>query len=225
MPGRRWDRRKPAAAALCIVVFGALALAGCSSSGTQYVKSSEDHTYFKLPSGWKQFDEQSLIQDNEKLSNEQKDQILNTSWRLGFDASPEPHVDHVFATNSAFPVGFAEVDQLSASDRDAVSDETLRNQFIPVDQLSQNNQLDVLSYESVNRSGGFHGIRFRARVHSAPDSPIYAQGPAFTIEQISFVNQAHDKSYSLITMCSSKCFEKNTSRIEGVLDSWTVEES
>jgi len=223
MPGRRWGPRR--SATLTAITVCLFALAGCSSSGSQYVKSTENRTYFKVPTGWKLFDEQQLIQDNKDLSADQKDKILNSSWRVGFDASPEPQPQHVFAPHSGFPVGFAEVDHLSGGDSDAVSDESLRNQFIPVDQLVQNKQLDVLDYQNVNRGGGFHGIRFRARVHSAPDSPIYAEGPAFTIEQVSLVNQAHDKSYSLITMCSAKCFEKNTGRIEGIMDSWTVEES
>ncbi|MFI5046327.1 MAG: hypothetical protein ACHQIG_04620 [Acidimicrobiia bacterium] len=225
MPGRRSWSHRSAAWGTCLAVIGALALAGCSGSGSQYVKSTEDHTYFKVPSSWVLFGERKLISQDTQLSGEQKDKILKSSWRTAFDASPEPQVQHVFASNSAFPTGFAVVDKLSSDDADQVSDLVLRNQFVPVDKLVQSKQLDLLGYEAVNRSGGFHGIRFRARITSAPDSEVYAEGPAFTFEQISLVDQEHAKSYSLLVMCSSKCFESHTDRIEGVVDSWTVEKS
>lgn len=225
MPGRRSTRRNHAALGGSFAVVAALLLAACSGSGTQYVSNNDDRTYFKVPAGWKLFDERELIDRNEDLSKEQREEILSTSWRTAFDANPSPKLNHLFSTNSSYPTGFALVDQLTPDASDAISDQTLRNAFLPVDQASEANQLTVLAYENLNPGGGFHGIRFRARITSAPDSEVYAEGPAFTFEQISLVDQAREKSYSLIVLCSSKCFEKHTDRIEGVVDSWTVKES
>jgi hypothetical protein len=226
MPGRR-STRNGAALLPCIAAAAAvaLALAACSSSGDQYVENSDDRTYFKVPGGWKLYSEETLIEQNDELSEEQREQVLSSSWRTAFDASPDPDVQHLFATDSSFPTGFALVDQLSQEATDTVSDQVLRNQFIPVDAAGDAGQLEMLSYENVNQGDGFHGIRFRARISSMPESEVYPEGPAFTFEQVSLVDQARERSYSLIVMCSSRCFEKHTSRIHGVVDSWTVEES
>ncbi|HEX5586590.1 MAG TPA: hypothetical protein VFZ17_04735, partial [Acidimicrobiia bacterium] len=217
MPVRR-SASIPRAGIRCLLAALALAFltVACSGSGQQYVKSSDDRTYFKVPDGWKLYDEGSIIGGNKDLSDEQRDNILSTSWRTAFDASPEPNLHHLFSAATLYPTGLALVDHLSPDDADAVSDQVLRNDFLPVDNASDAGQLEMLSYERVNPGGGFHGIRFRARITSMADSEVYAEGPAFTFEQISLLNQARDKSYSLIVMCSSTCFEKHADRIEGV---------
>ena len=49
----------------------ALAVAGaaCSSSGYHYVKNSDDRTYFKVPDGWKLYDEDELTARGSRLVN------------------------------------------------------------------------------------------------------------------------------------------------------------
>jgi hypothetical protein len=221
MPGRRWVRRKHAAVVLCLALFGAL-VAGCSGSGTQYVSNSGDHTYFKVPAGWKLYDEKAVVDSMADLSPEQRDHVLDTSWRTVFDANPKPSLGHFAKTGSKFPAGYAVVATNSSDTQDQISDQSMRNQFLAVDELSNAGQLTVLGYDSVNKGNGLHGIRIRARVTSKPDSEIYPQGDAFTFEQISLTDQTREKSYSLIVMCSSRCFEKHADRIEGIVDSWTV---
>jgi len=225
MPGRRSTSRRSAAWVLALALVAALALAGCAGSGTQYVSNSADHTYFKVPSGWKLFGEKTIVDANHALSKDQRNQILDTSWRTAFDASPRPSLQHLANADAAFPTGYAIVDTLSAKDSDTMSDSAMRNMFFQVDTLYDAQQLKMLSYQSVDRGNGLHGVRLRARVKSDPSSKVYAEGPAFTFEQVTLVDQSRTKTYSLIVVCSSTCFEKQTDRIEGVVDSWTVKAS
>ena len=209
----------------CSLLAGALVLAACGGSGEQYVKNGEDHAYFRVPGEWKLYDEKHVIDNTDDLSEEQRDKILENTWRTAFDASPDPELRNLFSGSARYPTGFALVQPLSGQSQDEVSDLAMRNQFVPVDEALEGGQGDLLAYEMLNLDDGFHGIRFRARIHSDPESQIYSEGPAFTFEQISLLNQAKDKMYSMFVMCSSKCFEGHTDRITRVIDSWTVEES
>jgi hypothetical protein len=221
MPGRRSTRRTPAAVVLCLALFGALGLAGCSSD-SQYVSNKSDHTYFKVPVGWKLFGEQQVVDATPNLSAKQRTQKLDSSWSTVFDADPKPSLGHWPLPSARYPSGYAVVASNSVGTADQLSDESMRNQFLSVDELSSSKQLEVLSYEQVNKGSGLHGIRIRARVSSKADSSYYPQGATFTFEQISLTNQARDKSYSLIVLCSATCFQRNSKKIEGVMNSWTV---
>jgi hypothetical protein len=223
MPVRR-SMRIRASSVLCVIVAVAFVAAACGGSGQQYVKNSDDHAYYKVPDDWKLFDEKSILANTDDLSDEQREQILSSSWRTGFDASPQPDIGHLLRSSAQYPTGFARVSPLSFDDADTVSDKELRNEFVDIDKAIDAGQVEMVAYDSENRDGGFHGIRFRARINAAPESEVYAEGPAFTIEQISLLNQAKDKKYSMLVVCSAKCFETNAGRIKDVVDSWTVQE-
>ena len=162
MPGRRSTSRSTAAWATCLALLVALGLAGCSSSGSQYVSNSQDHTYFKVPANWKLFGEKTIIDSNTGLSTDQRNQILDTSWRTAFDASPQPKLQHLADASAAFPTGYSMVETLSSKDADEISDLAMRNKFFDVDKLYDAQQLKMLRYESVEKGGGFHGVRIRA---------------------------------------------------------------
>ena len=45
------------------------------------------------------------------------------------------------------------------------------------------------------------------------------------VNQIAMLDQGTTKVYALAVVCSVDCYDRNQSRIEQVMDSWTVEES
>jgi hypothetical protein len=219
---RRQGRVRWAVAAL--LVAACCGLAACAGSGYNYVKSSVQSAYLKVPSGWKLYDQKTLLSFQRDLSEEQRDRLLDTSWQTAFDASPDPSVEHVLS-RAAHPAGLAMVSPLSPSDSDGVSDGALRNLFFPVDEANNDDRLTVLKYEIIDREGGFHGIRIVARMVVSETSSSQAyEGKAITFDQIALVDQAREKIYAVAVACSAKCYERDSAKIKQVVDSWTVKE-
>jgi hypothetical protein len=221
MSPRQGRVRWAVAALLVAACFG---LVSCASSGYNYVKSSVNSAYLKVPSGWKLYDQKELLSFQRDLSEEQRDRLLDTSWQTAFDASPDPSVEHVLS-RAAHPAGLAMVSPLSPSDSDGVSDSALRNLFFPVDEANNDDRLTVLDYEIIDREGGFHGVHIVARMVVNATSPSQAyEGKAITFDQIALVDQERSRIYAVAVACSAKCYEKNNGKISQVVDSWTVKE-
>jgi hypothetical protein len=199
-----------------VAVSGAL-LGACSSSGYHYVKSSEDHTYLKVPDGWKLYGESDVLKILFKnLSPAQREQRLDTSWQVAFDASPKPNLDkHIADAKAKDPVGIASVEELDFSTSDTVSTEGLRNYFFPIDQATQDGTGEVLNYEPVELDDGFHGIHLVANIQDT-------KGHVITFDQTSVVDQTTSKLYTLLITCGANCYEKHKDKIERVVNSWTV---
>ncbi len=216
-PVRAWPR--PAALAAAVVVGGALLLTSCAGTGFHYVKSSDYHTYFKVPDAWKLYDQNSLLAGGGSgLSQDEIAQAKATSWSTGFDASPRPELSHLSSASGNYPIGIAKVQQISAQDADSVSLSTLRNLFFDIDGTQTGDTAaDIVTYEPVNLSGGFHGAHLVARLGSGDK--------AFTVNQIVVVDEATSKIYALVISCDNTCYQRNQSKIDQVMNSWTVRDS
>jgi hypothetical protein len=197
-----------------VVAMGALA--GCADSGYHYVKSSGDRTYFKVPSEWTLFDEEAVIDGlGQNLTEAQREEELDQSWRVAFDADPKPTLRHLGATRAKNPAGFAVVRTLSFDDADSVSLQALRNYFFDIDTGMQEKTAEVVSYEDLQLDGGFHGIHLVANLATE-------KGEVMTIDQTMLVDQATSKLYALLVSCSNLCYEEHSRDIKDVVDSWTV---
>jgi len=191
-------------------------LAGCANSGYDYIKSSSDRTYFKVPSKWTLYDEKDLADRfNGDLTDSQRQQLLDDTWRVAFDASPKPTLRHLLETNAKDPSGVALVRSLTFDDADSVSLGALRNYFFDVDTAMQDGTGDVVSYEDLKLDGGFRGSHLVANL-------TMADGGVMTIDQTVLLDQGTTKVYALIVSCSSDCYEHNSKQIKQVVDSWTV---
>jgi hypothetical protein len=200
------------------VLPGALAIAvlaaACSSTGYSYVKNSDDRTYFKVPDQWTIYDEDALTED---LAPRDRDAARETSWQVGFDASPEPSLKHLLDVKSKHPTGFAVVQELDFDAADTISLMGLRNAFFDVDAAVQNQAGEIVSYEPIELDGGFHGFHLVADL-------VTDSGRTVTLDQTTLLDQATSKMYALIVTCEATCYSDNTDKIDRVVGSWTVEE-
>src|SRR5262249_38825349 len=118
--------------ALTLIAAGlvaAVAVAGCTSQ-YHYVKSSSDHTYFKVPSAWKLYNEKDILDGiGSNLTDAQRQQELDANWRVAFDASPKPSLLHLGADGAKSPSGIAIVRTLDFDSADSLSLSALRNYF------------------------------------------------------------------------------------------------
>lgn len=201
--------------AITAVLAAAVLVAGCADSGFHYVKSSEDKTYFKVPSSWSLFDEETIIsQVGADLTETERQTVLDETWRVGFDSSPKPSLRHVSGVGSGHPAGLAVVRNLSFDVSDNISNSVLRNYFFDVDTALQDQTGELLDYEELQLDGGFRGSHLVANL-TIDAKPI-------TINQITLLDQATTKVYALIVTCSQDCYDQNKGQIEKVVDSWTV---
>lgn len=200
------------------VLSGALAIgvlaAACSSTGYSYVKNSDDRTYFKVPDQWTIYDEDALTED---LAPRDRDAARETSWQVGFDASPKPSLRHLLDVKSKHPTGFAVVQELDFDAADTISLMGLRNAFFDVDAAVQNQAGEIVSYEPMELDGGFHGFHLVADL-------VTDSGRTVTLDQTTLLDQATSKMYALIVTCEATCYADNTGKIDRVVSSWTVED-
>jgi len=212
---RAVTRRSRAGVGLAALVAGSLLVAACAGSGYHYVKSSDDHTYFKVPEGWKLFDEETIVHGLKKLSKRQQQATIDQSWQVGFDASSRPSLKHIGSARSSSPDGLAVVSPLSPDEQDSMSLQTLRNEYVNIDAAVQANAAVIQTYEPVTFDGGFHGIHLVATIEDS-------KGNSSTIDQTSVVDQDTTKLYSLIVTCTTSCYDRYKDKIDNVVSSWTV---
>ena len=205
-------------AAVLLLVAAPLVLAACAGSGYHYVKSTEDKTYFKVPDSWKLYDEESVLSALKgALSKDEIAQRRDTTWTTVFDADPYPSLNHVASNRPNFPVGRAIVQPLSSEDSDGASLQSLRNIFFDVDAGLDSGAATVKLYEPVELSGGFHGSHLVASMNG--------KSGAVTFNQIAVFDQGTSKVYAISIYCTTACYDKYESKINTVIDSWTVRAS
>jgi hypothetical protein len=219
MSGRSgWARGWTRGAAAVLALAAPVCLAACAGTGYQYVKSSENHTYFKVPDNWKLYDQDTVLNAlKSTMSSDEIDQARQTSWTTIFDASPDPSLHHVANSAAPYPVGRAIVQDLSPDSADSVSLQSLRNLFFDVDTALNNGTGHVTSYDLVEFGGGFHGSHLVARIDTKQGSVSF--------NQVAVIDQGSSKIYAISVSCSTGCYDKYESKIDNVVDSWTVKDN
>lgn len=199
-----------------LVALVALVFSACSGSNYRYIKSSANHTYFKVPKGWKVYSKDTIVAaSGTNLSDSQKDTLR---FMVAFDADPKPSLDHDFQTATQ-PFGLARVRQLSASERLTFSLAQLRNEIVPIDQIlsDESGDIELLQQpKEIATKQGLAGTRYVYRVVNTDRS--------FTVDQIGLVDARTEFVYFFIIGCESTCYDQNKHQISQIADSWTVKE-
>ncbi len=212
-------RRSYVARAALFALVGAIALAACGAPDYQYVKNSSDRTFVRVPQQWQLFDEDELL-DSSNDSPEQREQFKQLSWSVGFDARPEPAADSILAP-SAFPTGLVQVRTLLPAQRDSFSLADLRSLLLPYDPLGdeaqQAGQVEVLAARNVEQRGGFHGSELLLNLKTPG-------GDVVKWRQVALLDSNVEKVHLLVVSCDVKCYDQNESVIDGIVESWKVED-
>lgn len=214
----RLTKRGRAGLLVCAVAVVAVA---CTGSGYHYVKNSTDEgsgTYFKIPDGWKIYDENEFLKSRHLSPTQTKDAKAG-GWAVAFDASARPTLKHFESVAPKEPFGIAEVRTLGRKERDEFSLMSMRNYFVPVDDLAQSG-LDItpLRLDEFTRDGGFHGQRFTF------EFTIPSSNESVTVDQVAVVDAGTKEVHFLAITCSAQCYEREKDTINTVVDSWTVKE-
>jgi hypothetical protein len=213
-----WRARR--AVVVTVGVAAALLISSCTDSGYNYLKNSEDGTgtYFKVPSGWKIYDEDEFFKTRD-LSPVRSRLVRNTSWTVAFDASTKPSLKHYDQLVTSEPFGLARVREIDPEERQTFSIESMRNIVVPVDSLTeQGAKVEVLRMDEFTESGGFRGLRFTFNVQP-PEGKQFV-----TFDQVAIVDADTKELHILFISCSTRCYEREKGTIDTVMESWTVKE-
>jgi hypothetical protein len=201
-------------ASLLVALATVSVVSGCAGTGFHYVKRSEDRTYFKVPDSWKLFDESEMLAADKSLSKRERAAFRENAWEKGFDGSPTPSIHHLDVATNRHPAGRAIVLSLSADAADTLSLQSLRNLFFDIDGTQGGTAANVLEYRPVTFDGGYRGSRLVAEVTQNKKT--------FTVNQIAVVDQATHKVHALVVACTRACYDANETKIEEIVDSYTV---
>jgi hypothetical protein len=196
-----------------------LVLAACQPSGFTYV--SEQGAYLKFPSDWHLFEsDEVLAHQFSDLTPGTREAVRQQMGAVAFDADPQPDLAHVFELGELdrYPVGFMQVRQLSDAERDQFSLSSLRNQFIPIDDILQAapGRIEPLIQQDLTTPEGLRGVRLRFNL--ALDEGVS------TYDQTAYVDAETRTVYLLTVGCTVECFEAHRSQIDQIIESWTIKE-
>jgi hypothetical protein len=199
---------------VCMVVA---VLASCSTRYT-YVANSGDRTYFRMPKGWKVFDESELRASHALGISPTEQPGAAPMWIVAFDADPSASAKDLAFGDARYPQGLAQVRTIEDATRASFSDASIRNSLLPLDQLAQQSPgaVQLLDSAAIKQADGVHGMRLVYR--------LTAPGTSITVEQIGMVDSGTQKLHLLAIWCASTCYDRYRGSIAQVVDSWTVKE-
>jgi hypothetical protein len=194
-----------------------LSVAGCLAPQYTYVTDNADKAYFKVPPSWHQVPESSL-QSTEGPSTQEGSYL----WSEAYDSSTTPSVAHIFSATSK-PVAYASVLSVSATERNDLSFNSMRDLLLPVTQAARSAAASAhenlsgfasLSDQVITDGHNNRGIReiFSYNFGAVPE----------TFDLTVMTNAATTKLYFLLVQCSTTCFSANYQEISNVVNSFTV---
>ena len=208
-------------AGLWLSLAGGLMLAGCGAPRYTYVVNSTAHTYFKVPQQWRKVSNASLQQ---ALFQGKASAAPSGVWLVGYDAAAAPTGAHVFSPATPQPFTFAVVLPLTASSRNAMSYDGLRDFLLPVTATGRQlatmqgfvgSHFRLLRDTVLTPGQGIHGVRVTF-------SYRYPGGRVDTFDKVAFTNADETEIYVLLVHCLSRCYSQHAAQINTVMSSFTV---
>lgn len=209
-----------------VAATAALAVAACGNLEYEYVKNSEEQTYFKIPSSWQQVDQEALDEwavgaDPDSATAKIREQLL---WTVAYDADSDPAASHVYGMlPTPEPVAWAKVEQLLPEQSDTVSFDALRDAVMPVTDTAREQAVEagstltnfeLLRDEVLTPDKGVRGVRVVFN---------YALlGQLHTFDLTALVNNDASRLYMLFVRCAAKCYSERADELDGIVTSFTV---
>lgn len=202
------------------MVLLALTVAGCAAPQFTYVTNSSQHTYFKVPSGWRQISAGALAAAVNGGSSKPQAGV----WTVGFDGSTQPEADHVLGAANQQPFAYSVVAAVNQTTTNELSYNDLRDFFLPVTAAARASaaksgfpltNFRLIGDSMLELAQGVHGVR-EIYDYSYPD------GSVNTFDQVALTNADDTEVYLLLVHCLASCYSKHQSEIDTVMTSFTV---
>jgi hypothetical protein len=201
--------RATTVAAAVLACVTALALSACSPNYT-YLTSSKSQSYLAVPHSWKVFDQSSIMASTGSSGTG------SFAYLAFFDDNTRPSLKDSLAATPK-PWGVIRIRELSASEQNTYSFDSLGNELIQLDQMTQSGQAQIVGNTTVLTHGGYRGIR--------QEVAISVGGKTLLADEEGYVNSGTTEAWALLVGCSATCFNQNQGEINRLVQSWTVGKS
>ncbi len=206
-------------------LLAAVALTSCVSPSFTYVADSGNNTYFKVPYGWQQVAPSDLCKELKLISGATS---CPTTWTIAYEAGQtKPLARDFLSAAVARPFVFAEVTPYTSQTGAPLTDETLRDFFLPVTAAAraqyaaagtQLNGFKQLRDATLKLGGGVHGVR------ETFDYSFPGQG-SDTFDEVAMANSAGTLVYFMVLHCTERCYSQDKLAIDAVMSSFIVRSS
>lgn len=202
-------RRATTVAAAVLAGVTALVLSACAPTYT-YLTSSKAESYLAVPHSWKVFNQQSIMSSTGSSGSG------TFTYLAFFDDNKRPSLKDSLAATPK-PWGVIRIRELSSSEQESYSFDSLGNELIQLDQMTQSGQAQVVGNTTVLTHGGYRGIR--------QELAIDVGGKTLLADEEGYVNSETTEAWALLVGCSASCFNQNKGAINRIVSSWTVGKS
>lgn len=214
----RFPRRRLLRVVVMLAALASLAATACASAGYTYVTSTNGVAFFRIPDDWTLFDQDDFLErQGGEISPQAAEASRAGQWLVGFDADPNPALEHLLSVDSRYPTGFAKHRALTEEEHDTFSLATLRNSVFEVDQGAEQGAVEILAVEDlVLEDDGYRGSRV---VFNLRGEEGYV-----TINQTGLVDLATQNMYLFLVGCEANCYLQHQEDIDRTVESWTLKE-
>lgn len=217
----------------CALLLG-VSLSGCAAPQYTDVSDPGANIHFGVPNGWHQISGSSLAS--------QMGFAPGGVWMVGYEAGPEPKAADFLSFGTAQPFVAAWSGTLSSALSHQMSNQTLRDFFLPVTPTARQNAVAQgfratgfrhLEDKTLTLSQGVHGVR-ETYDYTAPggssinvlgDSSSGAYTPVGetdTFDTEALTNAGQTVVFLLVVHCTTVCYSKYRAEIEHLMSSVTV---
>lgn len=206
---------------LILLLLLPLALTGCGESSKLYPSSKADGVYFSVPKNWHGLSTSTLNNYEKKASGGGSNSRQSlVKWQVAFSTDSKIKVSEVFAlTPPVKPIISARVRDLTASEANGFSYNSLRNVIIPVTQLTEGVDLGVSDFKIILDE---EKVEKSARgVHTVYSFSI--DGEEQILNQTVLMSNNHSTLYIFTARCKTTCYTKNKKLMEEIVNSYTVQ--
>lgn len=197
-------------------------LTSCVSPSFTYVADSGNNTYFKVPYGWQQVAPTDLCTELKAISGATS---CPTSWTIAYEAGQgKPIARDFLSAKVSRPFVFAEVTPYNSQTGTPLTDETLRDFFLPVTAAARAQFAAAgtpltgfrqIRDSTIKSRGGVHGVRETFN-YSFP-----GQG-ADTFDEVAMTNSAGTIVYFIVVHCTQSCYSQEKIAFDDVVSSFIV---
>lgn len=204
-------------AGVCALVL-TVSLSGCAASQDTGVSDPAGRVHFTLPSDWRPVSASALAAQLKIATGGS-----GGEWNVAYEAGSHPRSADFLSFDIARPFVFAEYGTLNDTASRELTDQTLRDFFLPVTSIGRENAV----------SGGFPLTGFRQLrdqvmtldrgVHGVRETFDYTDNrQADTWDEEALTDASHTVVFLLVVHCTTACYGKYQPDITQVMSSVTA---
>jgi hypothetical protein len=205
----------------CALLLG-IGLSGCATSHDTGVSDPAGHVHFTIPGGWRPVGAAALAAELKSATGGS-----GGAWMAAYEASARPKAADFLSFGTTRPFVFAEYGTLNATTSRQLSDQTLRDFFLPVTTAGRRDAVSKgfpltgfrqLRDQVLTLDRGVHGVR---ETFDYTDNRT-GNHQADTWDVDALTDAGHTVVFLLVVHCTTACYGKYQAEITRVMSSVTA---